>query len=112
MRAAASSPDACGMRMMTGPNRMLDFKGMTIAGLAANLSLSVTDLPVIDRTGIAGLFNIHLEFAGDDLAVAADPPTGPSLFTALEEQIGLKLERTRGPSDVLVVDEVERPSEN
>jgi len=113
MRAAASAPDACGMRMTTGQNRIVEFKGTTIASFATNLSLNVTDLPVIDRTGITGLFNIHLEFRADDFATTDAPATGgPSLFTALEEQLGLKLERTRGPSDVLVVDKVERPSEN
>ena len=60
---------------------------------------------VVDRTELAGAFNV-------DLTWAADPATapGPSLFTAIQEQLGLKLEATKAPVDVLVVDRLERPS--
>lgn len=77
--------------------------------------------PVVNKTGIAGSFDVELVFTpevgssplqvrqgGDPLAV----PEGVSLFTALQEQLGLKLESTRGPVDVLVVDRAERPTEN
>jgi uncharacterized protein (TIGR03435 family) len=65
---------------------------------------------VIDRTGFTKRFDVHLEFAPGEA-----PPTevvGPSLFTALQQQLGLKLESTKGPVDVLVIDEVEKPSAN
>jgi uncharacterized protein (TIGR03435 family) len=60
---------------------------------------------VVDRTGLVGTFNV-------DLTWARDPTTdaGPSLFTAVQEQLGLKLEATRAPVDVLVVDRLEKPS--
>jgi uncharacterized protein (TIGR03435 family) len=79
---------------------------------------------VIDKTGIAGNFDFYLEFAVDQSTagiVAApgaprpgpdDPPGGPSIFTEVQNQLGLKLEPARGPRQFLVVESVERPSEN
>lgn len=74
---------------------------------------------VIDQTGFEELFNLHLRFALDDaidgLAHPPEPPrenAAPSIFVAVQEQLGLKLESTRGPVEVLVIDHVERPSAN
>ncbi len=68
---------------------------------------------VVDKTGIAGEFPVHLTFAPDEVAgVPAAPDAGPSLFTAVQEQLGLKLESGKGPVEVLVIDRVEKPSEN
>jgi uncharacterized protein (TIGR03435 family) len=69
---------------------------------------------VVDKTGIEGKFRIHLTYAPDEVAggAAASPDAGPSIFTALQEQAGLKLESTKGPIEVLVIDHVEKPSEN
>jgi uncharacterized protein (TIGR03435 family) len=76
---------------------------------------------VVDRTGLTGSYNIELTF---DPSSAAKAPPGaplgppvrddsmPSIFTALQEQLGLKLESTRGSVDVLVVDQAERPRPN
>ena len=58
---------------------------------------------ILDRTGLTGNFDIELQWTPDD-------PDGPSLFTAMQEQLGLKLDRTRAPVDVLVVDRIEQPS--
>jgi uncharacterized protein (TIGR03435 family) len=68
---------------------------------------------VLDKTGLNGLFDVQLQFTPES-TTAAPPsdPSGPSLFTALEEQLGLKLESSKGPVEVLVVDFVQRPSEN
>ena len=96
-------------------NIIVDGFGITMASfagttLSARLNL---DRPVLDRTGIAGLFDIHLEFAHDRPGGAdADSEPGASLFTALQEQLGLKLSRDKGPVDVLIVDHIERPSGN
>jgi uncharacterized protein (TIGR03435 family) len=83
--------------------------------MLANQLVFVTQRPVVDRTGIAGNFNYNFEFApfGPGLVPAGRPiVAGPSLFTALEEAMGLQLEPTRLPVDVLVIERVERPTEN
>ena len=68
-----------------------------------------TQRAVIDRTGLAGAWDFELTFAPADVAAAATTDT-PSLFTALQEQLGLRLEATRAPAEVLVVDRIERPT--
>jgi uncharacterized protein (TIGR03435 family) len=65
---------------------------------------------VVDQTGLAGEYDINLKWAPDD--TQGTPDAGPSIFTALEEQLGLKLVATKGPVDTIVVDNVEQPSEN
>jgi uncharacterized protein (TIGR03435 family) len=70
----------------------------------------LVDRKVIDKTGLAGLFDVHVELPPDPLAT--NDPTSPSLFTVLQEQLGLKLESDKGPVEVLVIDHVEKPSEN
>jgi uncharacterized protein (TIGR03435 family) len=66
------------------------------------------DRPVVDRTGLTGLYNISLQW---DDAPAADSDRG-SIFTALREQLGLRLEPRKEPVEVIVVDSIERPSAN
>ena len=78
---------------------------------------------VIDKTAFTGTFDVHLEFAADE-ALAGIPrppaqgptPTGdlaaPSIFSALQEQLGLKLESAKGGVEVIVIDHIERPTEN
>jgi uncharacterized protein (TIGR03435 family) len=65
---------------------------------------------VVDKTGLAGNYDIKLTWTPDDLQGTAD--AGPTLFTAIEEQLGLKLRPTKGPVDTIVVDQAEKPSEN
>jgi uncharacterized protein (TIGR03435 family) len=74
---------------------------------------------VFDRTGLSGLFNVRLVWTPDPLPPGPLPadvppidPNGPSLFTALQEQLGLKLESTTGLVDIVVIDSVERPTPN
>jgi uncharacterized protein (TIGR03435 family) len=67
--------------------------------------------PVLDRTGFTGSFKVLLEFAPVAPGRDADS-TKPSIFTALEEQLGLRLESQKGTEEVLVIDHVERPSAN
>lgn len=71
---------------------------------------------VIDKTDIQGAFDIKLRWLREDLTpVAADvagEPQGPAIFTAIQEQLGLRLEPARGPVRVFVIDSVERPTEN
>ena len=79
--------------------------------------LSWINRTVEDQTGLAGYFDVDLEWTPREFPVdgafANDRPTdtgGPSLFTALQEQLGLKLESARGPVEVLIIDSVERPT--
>jgi uncharacterized protein (TIGR03435 family) len=67
------------------------------------------DRVVVDRTGLAGKFDWDLQWSPEGLATAAAPAAGVSLFTALREQLGLKLEPTREPVEVLVIERAERP---
>jgi uncharacterized protein (TIGR03435 family) len=81
--------------------------------------------PVIDRTGLSGLFDVRLTYsveatraaivASDGLPLTSEPskrPVGPTLADALRDQLGLKLEARGAPTPVLVIDRLERPSEN
>jgi len=80
--------------------------GITVEGLARNLA-SRAGRVIFDRTGLAGYYQITLRFA-PDVAVDTDMPT---LFTALQEQLGLKLEPSGAPLQTLVIDHIERPAE-
>lgn len=117
-------PNYCGLHAaVNGLNRTLDGKGVTMAALAMNLSRTYTAAlgrNVIDGTGLTRKFDIHLEWTMDlPTAVSDDagrltPPDlpGPSIFTALQEQLGLRLEPAKDAVGVLVIDHVEKPSEN
>jgi uncharacterized protein (TIGR03435 family) len=77
----------------------------------------ILGITVIDQTGLQGNFDIDLKWTPDSPAAPfADPGAGesdaPSIFTALREQLGLKLEPSKGPVEVLVIDSVEHPTES
>jgi uncharacterized protein (TIGR03435 family) len=93
--------DAAGMHMTVS-------KG-TMAQLALRLSSNGAERPVVDQTGLTGSYTFKLEWVRGTSATDSDLP---SLFTALQEQLGLKLEPTRGPSEVIVIDQAEKPSAN
>lgn len=90
-------------------NGTITAQGMSLDTLVVNLP-GITGHLVENRTGLTGLYDFTLHFS------ASDPPppdsAAPSIYTALEEQLGLKLEPTKGPVKVLVIDHVERPSQN
>jgi uncharacterized protein (TIGR03435 family) len=97
--------------------------GMTLEGKAIPLSTFIGLLEsqvgrrVEDKTELSGLFDIELRFTPEmNGPQVTSPPssdlTGPSIFTAIQEQLGLKLESAKGPVEVIVIDSVERPSEN
>lgn len=68
------------------------------------------DRPLIDKTGLTGNFNFKLQFAPE--STAAELSNDPSLFTALQEQLGLKLESAKLPAEILVIDQAQRPTAN
>jgi uncharacterized protein (TIGR03435 family) len=82
---------------------------VTMHRLAQFLS-QMLDRPVIDQTGTQGVFDIDLHFAWEELTATApkQPANGPSIFTALQEQLGLKLQSEKLPVEVVVVDHIER----
>ena len=95
----------CVQRLATG--------GMPVSAITTPIQATV-GRPVVDRTGLTGRWDIELQFAcAAGLQVAQDQPNAPaSVFTALQEQLGLKLESRKETMDVLVIDAIERPTEN
>jgi uncharacterized protein (TIGR03435 family) len=91
-------------------------RGQRIGTLVRMLAL-FADRPVVDMTGLTGAFDFDLQFPGLNTPLGGRgggpaPETGEALFTALREQLGLKLEPSRSPIEFLVVDAVERPTAN
>jgi uncharacterized protein (TIGR03435 family) len=89
----------------------IEFFGMSVDEFAKNLGANsgpnLLDRPVVDKTGIAGKFNFRVTFEKED---GVDDV--PSILTAVQAQLGLKLEASRGIGEFLVIDGVEKPSEN
>jgi uncharacterized protein (TIGR03435 family) len=90
----------------------------TMAQFASVLQRAILDRPVVDQTGLTGQYDFNLEWAPDETQFDGNLPPGvpdhpePDLFTAVQQQLGLRLEKTRGPALALVIDHVERPSAN
>jgi bla regulator protein blaR1 len=101
----------------------LDAQGRSLDDLSTLLGVAL-DRPVTNRTGIAGVFDMHLQFAIDETTpqfrdpgaavgnAASEPAGGPSVFTAIQEQLGLKLDPVKEPGDFVVIDSVDRPTDN
>lgn len=123
-RGEAHGPNR-GMRMRPG---QLDAQAASISFLARSLSAQL-GRTVVDKTGLSGLYDFTLQWtpeqregqmfkgpgSGPEEHGDAPPPpdgSGPSVFTAVQEQLGLKLESQKGPVEMLVIDHVEPPSEN
>jgi uncharacterized protein (TIGR03435 family) len=115
-----SAPSPCGM-MRQGPG-LTSASGQPIGQLVQMLS-QLTGRPVTDKTGLTGLYDLNMKFTPDSGAannpfgppppgappIAIDPDA-PNLYTAVQEQLGLKLENARGPVTVTVIDRIEKPS--
>lgn len=99
-------------------------RNATLPEVASVLQGSVLDKPIVDQTGLTGKFDFILKFTPDATQMtgfgprppapaAADPGDAPpDIFTAFQQQLGLKLESTKAPVDVMVIDKIEKPSEN
>jgi len=111
----AKGPQPCLASLGVG---RLSARGLPMTDLAVTLArLPAVSRRVVDRTGLSGRFDYDLEWTppvmpiGASPAASTDPPNaGPNLFTALQEQLGLKLEPGRETLSVLVIDSVEQPS--
>jgi uncharacterized protein (TIGR03435 family) len=105
-----------------GPNVTIDARAMTIDDFLRFSLHDRLDRPVLNRTGLAGRFDFHLEYSPAESAPGPGNPAppgavpgdfaGPSIFTALQRQLGLQLKPARGVEEVLVINRVERPSAN
>ncbi len=105
---------------------MMGIRQLTAASIpVSNLTPMLSRLlgrTVVDKTGLTGNFDISMEWAPDDAQALQLPPgappvppsdtSGPSIFTAFQEQLGLKLESQKGPVEMLVIERAEKPSEN
>jgi uncharacterized protein (TIGR03435 family) len=108
----------------TDPNGLLDQQNSAFSGLDTeklkNTAMSDltqilqfrVDRPVVDQTGLKGRYDFILKWTTDESKAPTDGTAPPGLFTAIQEQIGLKLEPVKAPAEVLVIDAVEKPSAN
>jgi uncharacterized protein (TIGR03435 family) len=100
--------------MMVGNGR-LTAQAIPMSNLASYLA-QMLHKQVIDKTGLAGKYDIVLKWQPDEMPGESHETTGgetlPSIFTVLQEELGLRLDAVKGPVDVIVVDHVEMPSEN
>ena len=109
------------LNLSNGPNRLYITSAATIEGFCSHLA-RVTGGTIIDKTGLRGKYDIRLEYLPEQRAAGpnsvqqpdgpADIEPGPSLFTAVEEQLGLKLVPVKGTREVIVIDHIEKPSGN
>ena len=117
--ADCSQPPACDMKFGPGPGAIA-LTGYSMQGLAETLLSALNGAVIVNRTGLDGLFDIELRWVPENLRLNGFnreqfptlDPDGPSIFDAVQDQLGLKLESTTGPVEVLVIDRVEHPSGN
>ncbi|HEV3139770.1 MAG TPA: TIGR03435 family protein [Vicinamibacterales bacterium] len=114
---AAQAPSSPGFEVAS-------IKPNNSVGRAATMGMQPGRYMATDRTGATGTFVMELTWTPDQMplgSAVSDPsknkgvkidPNGPSIFTALQEQLGLKLQSAKGPVDVFVIDRVERPTKN
>jgi uncharacterized protein (TIGR03435 family) len=118
-RLKSSPEDAKGSLRMDSSNRSLwrlTATHIPITQFIGHMAYNA-GRPVLDKTGLSGFYDFVLEWTPDNVAVAGpnvDPsgPAGPSLFTALQTQLGLRLEPATAPFDTVVIDHAEKPSTN
>ena len=116
-----NDPDNFRLRWLRG----VTVTNMTLAEFAIWFQKVVMDKPVVDRTGLTDRYDFKLDWTPDEsqfiqlrgTGIAPPPPTDdpkapPNLYTAIQEQLGIKLETIKAPTDVIVIDHAERPSPN
>jgi len=104
--------------MMRGTRGELIAQRAPLQLLATNLAGQL-GRPVLDRTGLKGNYDFKLEYAPEPAGFGPKPEgasapdlSGPSILTALQEQLGLKLESTKGPVEIIIIERAEKPAEN
>jgi uncharacterized protein (TIGR03435 family) len=120
-KLTVSEGDPSGLPTATTGFGHVAARNMNMEEFAEGLQGMVLDRPVVDRTGIPGRFDFTLNWAPDEFQFLDRPgnapppavdPASPGLFKAIEDQLGLKLESTKAAFDILVIEHVEKPSEN
>jgi uncharacterized protein (TIGR03435 family) len=118
--AAPSDPPALLFRALGD----LNVRNMTMKEFAARMQNGVMAKPVMDQTGLTGRYDFQLKWTPDESQFAAfrsigavvpptdDPKAPPALYTAIQEQLGLKMAPAKAPGEVIVIDHVEKPSAN
>lgn len=120
LKASTAPPDEPAALISTVyPQRIvLPARNASMGEFVSLLQRAVLDRPVVDKTGLSGKFDFDLEWApdetqfGGDVPVASSDANQPPFFKAVQEQLGLRLEATRGPVAALVVDTAEKPTAN
>jgi uncharacterized protein (TIGR03435 family) len=119
LKPSASRPDdpvVVGPAVVYPERVVLPGRNATMSNLVSLLQRAILDRPVVDKTGLSGRYDFDLEWEpdetqfGGDLPPASDKAASPPLFVAIQQELGLKLEATRGPVDELIVDNAERPA--
>jgi uncharacterized protein (TIGR03435 family) len=116
--AKADVPPVVGPGVVYPQKIDLPGRNASMADFVAVMQRAILDRPVVDKTGLTGRYDFNLVWApdetqfGGEVPVASAEAPNPPLFTAMQEQLGLKLEATRGPVQALVVDKAERPLVN
>jgi len=111
-KTAVTAPSRC--RLVEGSNRV---EGDTTIAWLASFLRTVAGRPVVDKTGLKGSYHVTMTYdrAAPPPGSGAAPPSFsavPSIFTAVQDQLGMKLEPSRALEELLVIDRLERPSEN
>jgi uncharacterized protein (TIGR03435 family) len=112
IREAADDDTPPTSKMFTGRMELHKVTLQRVADLLSGTTLKMSDRPVVDVTGLKGLYDVTLDWAPENTG-ADDASSGkPSLFTAVAEQLGLRLEAQKAPIEFLAIDHAEKPSEN
>jgi len=114
LKVSAVAPDSAAAGDMDVHNTDLRATGVKLSDFAVNLSAPL-DRTVIDKTGLTGRYDFRLQWTPDNATGAADNGAAdapPNLFTAIQEQLGLRLQPAKGPVPTLVIDHIEQPTEN
>jgi uncharacterized protein (TIGR03435 family) len=116
---SASATDPSNLISVVYPGRIvLPARNATMSEFASILQRAILDRPVLDRTGLNGRYDFNLQWAPDETQFGGEIPAAPAnaqdppFFTAIREQLGLRIEHTRGPVEALVIDRAEPPSPN
>jgi len=118
-KLTASQEDPNGLPGFSMGRGLVRVRNTSVADLGGLMLVVVLDRPIVDQTGLTGRYDFTLkwtpdefQFGGSDGKAAAPTDDAPDLFTAMQKQLGLKLESTKAAAEVFAVDHVERPSEN